>query len=96
MKTRMAILIILLFCVTARAAENPDYRRLAEHYAPVIYQETKSSVLDYITKFDYDGDWNGATTSLRIPSFTLATTRPNRLKVSRLKPSMKTTWKAPR
>ena len=56
----MAILTMLLFCVTARAAENPNYRRLAEHYAPVIYQETKSAVLDYITRFDYDGDWNGA------------------------------------
>jgi hypothetical protein len=26
----------------------------------VIYQETKSAVLDSITRFDYDGDWNGA------------------------------------
>ena len=39
----------------------PDpYRRLAEHWAPVIAQETwwqpKS---DYITRFDYDGDWRG-------------------------------------
>jgi hypothetical protein len=60
MNIRMAFLTILLFTLTGRAAENPDYRRLAEHYAPAIYQETKSSVLDYITKFDYDGDWNGA------------------------------------
>ena len=25
-----------------------------------MYQETKSAVLDFITRFDYDGDWNGA------------------------------------
>jgi len=56
----IAILTTLFFCATGRAAENQNYRRLAEHYAPVIYQETKSSVLDYVTKFDYDGDWNGA------------------------------------
>jgi hypothetical protein len=42
------------------AAEKPEHRALAEYYAPVIYQETKSAVLDSITRFDYDGDWNGA------------------------------------
>jgi len=42
------------------AAEKPEHRALAEYYAPVVYQESKSAVLDYITRFDYDGDWNGA------------------------------------
>lgn len=42
------------------AVEKPEHRALAEYYAPVIYQESKSAVLDYITRFDYDGDWNGA------------------------------------
>ena len=37
-----------------------EYRALAEHYAPVIYQEAHSVVLDSITRFDFDGDWNGA------------------------------------
>jgi hypothetical protein len=60
MNTLKAILLILVACIGTEAAENPDHRRLAEHYAPVIYQETKSTVLDYITKFDFDGDWNGA------------------------------------
>ena len=32
---------------------------LAEHYAPVVFQESRSTVLDFITKFDYDGDWKG-------------------------------------
>jgi hypothetical protein len=59
MKSVLAFLTIVLFCASAAAAENPEYRRLASHYAPVVYQETKSSVLDYITKFDYDGDWVG-------------------------------------
>src|SRR5262245_1746122 len=52
--------VFLALCGSVSAAENPEYRKLAERYAPVIYQETKSAVLDYITRFDYDGDWNGA------------------------------------
>jgi hypothetical protein len=43
-------------CVT----KKESYRKLAEYHAPVIFQETKSTVLDFITRFDYDGDWNGA------------------------------------
>ncbi|MFN8007028.1 MAG: hypothetical protein U0V70_08410 [Terriglobia bacterium] len=42
------------------AAGKSDYRALAEYYAPVIYQESHSVVLDSITRFDFDGDWNGA------------------------------------
>jgi hypothetical protein len=55
--------IILLFLVLSAAplhAEKPEHRKVAEYYAPVIYQETKSAVLDFVTKFDFDGDWNGA------------------------------------
>ncbi|MEW5977578.1 MAG: hypothetical protein AB1898_17430 [Acidobacteriota bacterium] len=43
-----------------RDTQKDSHRRLAEYYAPVIYQETKSHVLDFITRFDFDGDWNGA------------------------------------
>ncbi|HEU0005844.1 MAG TPA: hypothetical protein VFS12_07630 [Terriglobia bacterium] len=58
-------LMWLVFCLAShngllRAAERPEHRALAEYYAPVVYQESKSAVLDYITRFDYDGDWNGA------------------------------------
>src|SRR5262245_27278563 len=61
MKTAVAIFVIVLaFGGMASAAEKPEYRQLAEHYAPVVYQETKSALLDSITRFDYDGDWNGA------------------------------------
>ena len=42
------------------AAEKPEHRALAEYYAPVVYQESRSAILDYITRFDYDGDWNGS------------------------------------
>jgi hypothetical protein len=42
------------------AAEKPEHRALAEYYAPVVYQESKSAILDYIARFDYDGDWNGS------------------------------------
>ena len=26
----------------------------------MVYQESRSAILDYITRFDYDGDWNGS------------------------------------
>jgi hypothetical protein len=49
-----------VLCLAATvAAENADHRRLAEHYAPVVFQESRSTVLDFITRFDYDGDWRG-------------------------------------
>jgi hypothetical protein len=36
------------------------YRELAEHYAPVVAQETWfEPKADYLTRFDYDGDWRG-------------------------------------
>jgi hypothetical protein len=53
-----------------RAAESisfgpePDtrdfYRDLAEHYAPLVAQETWfEPKADYLARFDYDGDWRG-------------------------------------
>jgi hypothetical protein len=56
--------VLLLLCLLAVAvrpasAEVPEHRQLAEHYAPVVFQESRSSVLDFITRFDYDGDWRG-------------------------------------
>jgi len=37
------------------------YRDLAEHYAPFLAQETWfQPKADYPTRFDFDGDWNGA------------------------------------
>jgi len=56
----MCVTLILAFPSVLAAAEKPEHRALAEYYAPVVYQESKSAVLDYITRFDYDGDWNGA------------------------------------
>ena len=36
------------------------YRDLAEHYAPVVCQETWfEPKADFLTRFDYDGDWRG-------------------------------------
>lgn len=54
------LFLIVTIGGTGFSAENSQYRKLAEYYAPVIYQESKSAVLDFITRFDYDGDWNGA------------------------------------
>ena len=58
-------LMLLTLCLASGsgfllAAEKPEHRALAEYYAPVVYQESKSAILDYITRFDYDGDWNGS------------------------------------
>jgi hypothetical protein len=55
--------IVLLFFVLSAVplhADKPEHRKIAEYYAPAIYQETKSAVLDFVTKVDFDGDWNGA------------------------------------
>src|SRR5687768_4062449 len=54
------VLALLAFSGASFAAELPQYRKLAEYYAPAIYQESRSAILDFITRFDYDGDWNGA------------------------------------
>ena len=57
--------MLLTLCLTSGssfllAVEKPEHRALAEYYAPVVYQESKSAVLDYITRFDYDGNSNGS------------------------------------
>ena len=38
-----------------------DWEALAAHWAPVIYQDTDNSDADadFITNFDFDGNWNG-------------------------------------
>ena len=56
----MLLTIYLASCSFLWAVEKPEHRALAEYYAPVVYQESKSAILDYITRFDYDGDWNGS------------------------------------
>lgn len=65
-------LAVLLACLTPAlpaAAESGDdlpseqYRALAEHWAPTVYQDVNESYLyraDIPTRFDYDGDWLGA------------------------------------
>ena len=41
-------------------ARSDPYFALAEHYAPYLAQETWfTPKADYITRFDYDGDWRG-------------------------------------
>jgi hypothetical protein len=54
----LALCLLAAFAGPVRA-EDPAHRRLAEHYAPVVFQESRSSVLDFVTRFDYDGDWRG-------------------------------------
>lgn len=55
----LALLLLLTGFARASFAEDPAHRKLAEHYAPVVFQESRSAVLDFITRFDYDGDWRG-------------------------------------
>ena len=52
-------LALLLAVAKVATADDGNHRQLAEHYAPVIFQESRSTVLDFITRFDYDGDWKG-------------------------------------
>ena len=42
--------------------------QVAQHYAPVIYQETNDPIKDLFTAFDFDGDWNGDNQSIRASS----------------------------
>ena len=59
MKALSLCLALVLGAAAAAAGADANHRRLAEHYAPVVFQESRSTVLDFIAKFDYDGDWKG-------------------------------------
>jgi hypothetical protein len=53
-----------------RSASPAERRHVAERWAPTIYQETRDS-RDYLTAFDYDGDWDGANNALHLDRFPL-------------------------
>jgi len=59
MRALWLVLALLLAVAKVATADDGNHRQLAEHYAPVIFQESRSTVLDFITRFDYDGDWKG-------------------------------------
>ena len=59
MKAVPLVLALLLAAAGQASAADAKHRELAEHYAPVVFQESRSTVLDFITSFDYDGDWKG-------------------------------------
>ena len=48
--TRLILLAVIVLAGLGRPAwaEDPAHRKLAEHYAPVVFQETRSAVLDAI------------------------------------------------
>ena len=53
----------LLVAIKAYGGEPPFYNKLAERYAPVIFQSTTSKDVvdhraDYLVRFNFDGDWN--------------------------------------
>jgi len=62
-----AAFIILSLLVTMsphspRANASPAYAQLAAYWAPTIYQDVNQSYgvnADFMTKFNYDGDWRG-------------------------------------
>lgn len=57
----LSCLAIAAACGTA-GAEAPagEHAALAAHWAPVIRQATAHPRADFVTRFDYDGNWNGA------------------------------------
>ena len=59
MKALSLSVALLLGMACLAEAADANHRRLAEHYAPVVFQESRSTVLDFITRFDFDGDWKG-------------------------------------
>jgi len=57
---RALFVLILVPTSAVGQVETVTYRKLAEFYAPVVFQDARSEFLDYVTRFDFDGDWNGA------------------------------------
>jgi hypothetical protein len=59
----LAIIILALFfpIAPAQSATQINDEALASYWAPIVYQDTDSTdySADYITNFDFDGDWNG-------------------------------------
>ncbi len=63
-------LIVCMMCLIPAAVSeeiptampSEQYRDLAEHWAPTIYQDVNETYLtraDIPTAFNYDGDWRG-------------------------------------
>lgn len=58
--------ILVLSCTLVAAlhgicqAQTPSHHELAAHWAPVIRQATAHPKADFVTRFDYDGNTNGA------------------------------------
>lgn len=47
------------------------YRLIAEHFAPVVVQRTNDERRDFITKFNFDGNWNGSDNLEHLAQFPL-------------------------
>ncbi len=58
---------------TEKAETTIDDRALAEHWAPIWYQDIDSTdyTVDYITNFDFDGDWDGTNNWENQPGYPL-------------------------
>ena len=53
-------LALFLFVAASVAAQSPRDREIAARFAPVFYQAIGDNARsDYITNFDFDGDWRG-------------------------------------
>ncbi len=56
-------LLLLMQGVTesSSAQAQPQYRELAAHWAPIVSQDIDdaNTRAEYITRFNYDGDWRG-------------------------------------
>ncbi|MCK4261079.1 MAG: hypothetical protein KAX49_19035 [Halanaerobiales bacterium] len=61
-KIKLTLLVLLIMLAMTLSAEAITQEQLAEHWAPRLYHDTNASYdyqAEYITKFNYDGDWKG-------------------------------------
>lgn len=57
---QLVLLLIALLCANHAASQTANDREIAAAFAPVIYQALGDKPRsDYITNFDFDGDWRG-------------------------------------
>jgi hypothetical protein len=69
----MRRLALVLAFVPSVAGAAPTRDQVAQHWAPVLYQETHDPIKDLFTAFDFDGDWNGDNQSENMQCYSDAT-----------------------
>ena len=67
----LSIIAITILIDGCNPGTNNNYDEIALHHAPILYQDTDDwhYSADYITRFDYDGDWKGINNWENLSSF---------------------------